>query len=128
MRPSAVSSMFMLAGLLCCAAPALYGADEPAYLHEIQEEAKRQALTMPATTDAATAPSAGASSDAESMAAGLDSAAFERAMRQLLPGTYALYQQFDAPRKQQVYAAYQKDNRLSAISDQVMQMLSAKPQ
>lgn len=114
-----------LAAWLCLTAPAGYGADEPVYLHEIQEEAKRQALDMAATNAASAAPAAEA--NAEVMNAGLDVADFEQALRQVLPGTYALYQQFDAVRKQQVYAAYQKDNHLSAISDQVMQLLSAKP-
>lgn len=116
-----------LATLLCLTAPAGYGADEPAYLHEIQEEAKRQALDMSASNASSAAPSAQVAANAEVMNAGLDAAGFEQALRQVLPGTYALYQQFDAVRKQQVYAAYQKDNHLSAISDQVMQLLSAKP-
>jgi len=38
-----------------------------------------------------------------------------------------LYQQFDSPRKQQIYEAYRNDNRLAGISEKVIQMLSAKP-
>lgn len=116
-----------LANMFWLAAPALYGADEPAYLHEIQEEAKRQALTMSASAGTTAAPNAGDAATAETMAAGLDAESFEQALRQVLPGTYALYQQFEPARKQQVFAAYQKNNHLSAISEQVMQMLSAPP-
>lgn len=118
-----------LIGLLLLAAPLLLGADD-SYLREIEEEAKRQAvkLTVSPTPPRSTAPaSAAGEAPTERMASGLDQAGFEQALRTALPGTYALYQQFDPPRKQRVYAAYQDDNRLTGISEQVIQLLGAKP-
>ena len=118
-----------LTSLLLLAAPCLLGADD-AYLREIEEEAKHQAalpivnlpppnLTMPdgSFTDAAT----------NHLAVGLDQAAFEQALHEMLPGTYALYQQLDPSYKKQAYEAYRNDNRLSGISEKVIQLLSAKP-
>jgi hypothetical protein len=118
-----------LTGLLLLTAPFLLGADD-AYLREIEEEAKRQATTLTvnlspprlATPDVSPTESA-----MDRLASGLDQAAFEQALRETLPGTYALYQQFDPPRKRQVYESYRNDNRLAGISEQVIQLLSAKP-
>lgn len=118
-----------LTGLLLLTAPFLLGADD-AYLREIEEEAKRQAATLTvnlspprlATPDVSPTESA-----MDRLASGLDQAAFEQALRETLPGTYALYQQFDPPRKRQVYESYRNDNRLAGISEQVIQLLSAKP-
>lgn len=118
-----------LTGLLLLAAPLLLGADD-AYLREIEEEAKRQATMLivspepprPVTTDVSPTEAA-----TDRLAPGLDQAAFEQALRETLPGTYTLYQQFDPPRKKQVYEAYQNDNRLAGISERVFQLLSAKP-
>ena len=61
------------------------------------------------------------------LAPGLDQTAFERALRETLPGTYTLYQQFDPDRRQQVYEVYQNDNRLTSISAQVARRVSGKP-
>jgi len=118
-----------LIGLLLLAAPFLLGADD-AYLYEIEEEAKRQATMLivspepprPATTDVSPTEAA-----ADRLAPGLDQTAFEQALRETLPGTYTLYQQFDPPRKKQVYEAYQNDNRLAGVSERVFQLLSANP-
>lgn len=117
-----------LTGLLLLAAPFLLGADD-AYLRDIEEEAKRQAvlLTVSPTPPRPATGAAPGEAATERLTSGLDQAAFEQALRETLPGTYALYQQFDPPRKQQVYAAYQKDNRLAGISEQVIQILGAKP-
>ena len=114
-----------LIGLLLLTVPLLCGADD-AYLREIEEEAKRQALILltqepPSTSPALATP---ADMDPDRLAAGLDATAFEQALRQNLPGTYASYQQFDAQRKQQVYQAYQNDNRLVSISEQVARLIS----
>jgi len=114
-----------LTGLLLLATPFLLGADD-AYLREIEEDAKRQA---PALTVNLTPPSSGSPDDTatDRLAAGLNQAAFEQALRENLPGTFALYQQFNPSRKQQIYEAYRNDNRLAGISEKVIQMLSAKP-
>ena len=114
-----------LIGLLLLAVPLPSGADD-AYLHEIEEEAKRQALILltqepPSTSPALVTP---ADMDPDRLATGLDAAAFEQALRQNLPGTYASYQQFDAQQKQQVYQAYRNDNRLVSISEQVARLIS----
>lgn len=103
--------------------PFLLGADDN-YLREIEEEAKRQATTLitspvqsgPAPTDAAP----------ERLASGLNQAAFERALREALPGTYAFYQRLDPASQQQVYASYQNDSRLAGISAQIVRLLDGK--
>ena len=117
-----------LTGLLLLAAPFLLGADD-AYLREIEEEAKRQAamLTVSPAPPRLAVPESPTEAATDRLASGLDHAAFEQALRETLPGTYALYQQFDPPRKQQVYEAYRNDNRLAGISEKVIQMLNTKP-
>ncbi len=118
-----------LTGLLLLAAPFLVGADD-AYLREIEEEAKRQAglLTAdPAPSNPTTPDVSPTEAATDRLAAGLDQAGLEQALRETLPGTYALYQQFDPTRKKQVYEAYQNDNRLAGISEKVIQLLGAKP-
>lgn len=116
--------------VLLLAAPLLLGADD-GYLREIEEEAKRQAATLTidqaSSSSVATATVSKSETSADRLASGLDQAGFEQALRETLPGTYALYQQFDAIRRQKVYAAYQNDNRLAGITEQVIQLLSAKP-
>lgn len=118
-----------LTGLLLLAAPFLLGADD-AWLREIEEDAKRQAAAL---TVNLTPPSSGSPDDTatdgatDRLAAGLNQAAFEQALRENLPGTFALYQQFNPSRKQQIYEAYRNDNRLAGISETVIQMLSTKP-
>ena len=118
-----------LTGLLLLVTPFLLGADD-SYLREIEEEAKRQAALLTANPVAASPHTQDASSTdtaTDRLAAGLDQAGLEQALRETLPGTYALYQQFDPPRKKQVYEAYRNDNRLTGISEKVIQLLSAKP-
>ena len=118
-----------LIGLLWLALPFLVGADD-AYLREIEEEAKRQAglLTAdPAPSNPTTPDVSPTEAATDRLAAGLDQAGLEQALRETLPGTYARYQQFDPARKKQVYEAYQNDNRLAGISEKVIQLLSAKP-
>ena len=114
-----------LTGLLLLTVPLLSGADE-AYLREIEEEAKRQALILLTQEPSSTSPALAtpAERDLDRLAMGLDVAAFEQALRQNLPGTYTSYQQFDAQRKQQIYQAYQNDNRLVSISEQVARLIS----
>ena len=118
-----------LAGsLLLLTLPLLLGADDN-YLREIEDEARRQAATLitrplPAAPVAATAqPDA----KTERLETGLAPADFEQALRRSLPGTYALYQQLDAPRKQEIYQAYQTDNQLASISARIAQMVGGKP-
>jgi hypothetical protein len=116
--------------LLLLATPLLLGAND-GYLHEIEEEAKRQAATLTIDQTSSSPPATPATNmgqiNAERLASGLDQTGFEQALRETLPGTYSLYQQFDATRRQIVYVSYQKDNRLASISEQVIQLLSAKP-
>ncbi|HOW76617.1 MAG TPA: hypothetical protein P5102_02030 [Candidatus Competibacteraceae bacterium] len=118
-----------LTGLLLLAAPFLVGADD-AYLREIEEEAKRQAgllIANPVPANPTTPDVSPTEAATDRLAAGLDQAGLDQALRETLPGTYALYQQFDPARKKQVYEAYQNDNRLAGISEKVIQLLSAKP-
>ena len=123
--PSPSTARCRLIGLLLLAIPLPSGADD-AYLREIEEEAKRQALILltqepPPTSPALVTP---ADMDPDRLATGLDATAFEQALRQNLPGTYASYQQLGAQQKQQVYQAYQNDNRLVSISEQVARLIS----
>lgn len=127
--PSSVSSSPATArgrqaGLLLLVAPFLLGADDN-YLREIEAEVKRQATTL-ITVQAGPEPAA-ADAETDRLAAGLDQSAFERTLRETLPGTYTLYQQLDPNRKQQVYEAYRNDNRLAAVSERVIQLLGTKP-
>lgn len=130
MTPSPVSSPDSAtrgrqAGLLLLAAPFLLGADD-SYLREIEAEVKRQATTL-ITVQARPEPATAADAATDRLAAGLDQPAFERTLRETLPGTYTLYQQLDPNRKQQVYEAYRNDNRLAEVSERVIQLLGAKP-
>lgn len=129
MTPSSVSSPAATArgrqaGLLLLVAPFLLGADD-SYLREIEAEVKRQATTL-ITVQIRPEPAA-ADAETDRLAAGLDQPAFERTLRETLPGTYTLYQQLDPNRKQQVYEAYRNDNRLAEVSERVIQLLDAKP-
>jgi hypothetical protein len=111
-----------LLGLLLIA-PLLLGADDD-YLREIEEEAKRQAttlLTSPAASELAPA------TDSDRLAPGLAQPAFEQALRANLPGTYAFYQRLTPANRQKIYAAYQQDNRLAVISEQIVRLTSGKP-
>ena len=112
-----------LIGLLILAVPFLLGADD-SYLREIEAEVKRQTATL-ATGQTQPEPMPAAAADR--LTPGLDQAAFERALRETLPGTYTFYQQFDPDRRQQVYEVYQNDNRLTSISAQVARGVSGKP-
>ncbi|RUQ29233.1 MAG: hypothetical protein EKK68_13200 [Candidatus Competibacteraceae bacterium] len=111
------------AGLLLIG-PLLIGADN-GYLREIENEAKQQAATL-ITGPAAPEQGPAVVTD-DRLATGLDQSAFDQALRENLPGTYAFYQQLSAPNRQKVYTSYQKDNRLSAISQQIIQLTSDKP-
>lgn len=114
-----------LFGGLLLAAPLLLGADYD-YLREIEEEAKRQAVTLttsqtPSSSD--TALTSSGDTAAERLPPGLEQAEFERMLRSDFAGTYAFYQRLDTAGKQQVYESYQKDNRLSSIGEQVTRLL-----
>lgn len=113
-----------LSSLLLLSIPLLLGADDN-YLREIEDEARRQAAILITSPPKAPPSSPGAISD--HLEAGLDPAAFEQALRQDLPGTFALYEQLDANRKQQVYRIYQNNNQLAHISEQVAQLLGGNP-
>ena len=112
-----------LIGLLILAVPFLLGADD-SYLREIEAEVKRQAATLAIRQ---TQPEPMPAAAADRLTPGLDQAAFERALRETLPGTYTLYQQFDPDRRKQVYEVYQNDNHLTSISAQVAREVSGKP-
>ena len=122
--PFAPTARGGLSGLLLLVIPLLLGADD-SYLREIEDEARRQAATLITSPPKAPPSSPGARSD--HLEAGLDPAAFEQALRQNLPGTFALYEQLDANHKQQVYKSYQNNNQLALISEQVAQLLGDKP-
>jgi len=111
-----------LVGLLLIA-PLLLGADDD-YLREIEEEAKRQAttlLTKPAASEPAPA------TDSDRLAPGLAQPAFEQALRANLPGSYAFYQRLTPANQQKIYTVYQQDNRLAAISEQIVRLTRGKP-
>lgn len=105
---------------------------DPAFLREVDQEARRQAQTLLFNPPSATissptatpaAPAATAASDR--LKVGLDQAGFEQTLRNRLPGSYTLYQQLDSARKQQVYQSYQQDPRLNTISEQITRPPSA---
>jgi hypothetical protein len=123
----ALTARGRLPGLLL-AIPLLLGVDDN-YLREIEDEAKRQAAMLitsppPATPTAPTAPS---TAKTDRLAAGLDPAAFEQALRQSAPDVYTVYQQLDANRKRQVYQAYQNNSQITSISERVAQLRGGNP-
>lgn len=117
-----------LPGLLLLILPLLLGADEN-YLREIEDEARRQATILITRPPQAAPAAATAQPDGKSdrLEAGLAPATFEQALRRSLPGTYALYQQLDAKRKQEIYRAYQNDSQLATLSARIAQLAGGKP-
>ena len=117
------------ASILLLVAPLLLGADDDTDLRAIEEEAKRQAVTLnlglPPVDAARPADSTTAvSMDGERLPTGLDAAAFARALREGSPAIFAFYQRLDAAGQQRVYQSYQNDSRLSNVSAQIAQALS----
>jgi hypothetical protein len=108
--------------------PLLLGADD-SYLREIEDEVKRQATTLiiDLSQSGSTPTTTAADTTVERLAAGLDIAAFEQALRKSLPGTYTLYQRLNPAGRQQVHALYRDDNRLASISEHVTRLLGGKP-
>lgn len=103
--------------------PLLLGADDD-YLREIESEAQRQAVTLIISP---AAPELAPAAATDRLASGLNQSAFEDALREKLSGTYAFYQHLTPANRQKVYALYQKDNRLTAISEQIVRLTSGKP-
>jgi hypothetical protein len=114
-----------LPGLLLLAVPFLLGADDN-FLREIEDEARRQAAILITRPSTPPPPAPDARTD-DRLEAGLDPVAFEQALRRSLPGTYTVYQQLNAKRKQQLYQAYQNNNQLTSISERAAQLLGGKP-
>ncbi|MCB1823927.1 MAG: hypothetical protein KDJ54_04810 [Candidatus Competibacteraceae bacterium] len=112
-----------VAGLLLLV-PLLLGADD--YLREIEEEAKRQAASLVIDPSPPALGTATVDDSTDRLMAGLNQAAFERVLRENLPGTYAFYQQLGADQQRLVYEAYRNDNRFASISEQVTRLLSGK--
>jgi hypothetical protein len=123
--PSVLTARGGLVGLLLLAMSPLPRADD-LYLSEIEQEAKRQATTL---ITSPTAPGSAIMPDttADRLALGLDTTAFERALRAELPGTYVLYLRLDPARQRQVYEAYRSDSRLASISAQVVRLTDGRP-
>lgn len=109
--------VWLLPGLLLTTPP-LFGADDN-YLREIEEEARRQATAL---TGGPTQPGSSVDSGSDRLVPGASQASFEKALRDSLPGTWAFYLRLDSASKQQVYESYQKDNRSSAISEQIIRL------
>jgi len=112
---------YSLVGLLflCSVGRAATDAD---YLQQIEEAAKRQAVTpiINSTTPANREPD-----DNDRIPAGLQSLEeFEKALRQQFAGTYAFYQRLNDEGKQQIYTLYQQGNRVSAIRAKTLQLLA----
>jgi len=115
-------------GLLLVLLPLLLGADDN-YLREIEDEARRQAMTLitrPLPVAPATA-TAQPDAKTERLEPGLAPADFEQALRRSLPGTYALYQQLGTQRKQEVYRAYQNDSQFATLSARIAQLAGGTP-
>ncbi|QQS53841.1 MAG: hypothetical protein IPM89_13495 [Candidatus Competibacteraceae bacterium] len=104
--------------------PLLLGTDD--YLHEIEEEAKRQAASLVIDPSQPALGTAAIGDTTNRLMAGLDQVAFERVLRENLPGTYAFYQQLGPDQQRLVYETYRNDNRFASISEQVARLLSGK--
>ncbi|MBL8250697.1 MAG: hypothetical protein JNK31_03400 [Candidatus Competibacter sp.] len=111
--------------------PAPLLAADDHYLREIEEDAKRQAAVLttgqpqPAPFQTPAAPTA----DPErQLAAGLDRAAFEKALRDSLSKEhYAAFQRLGNADQQHIYTFYQSDNRIAKIGEQIAQLAAGKP-
>jgi len=115
-----------LVGLLLLTVSPLPRADD-LFLNEIEEEAKRRAGTLITSPTRPTPALATDDPTADRLAPGLGAAAFQRALRAELPGTYVLYLRLDPTRQRQVYEAYRSDNRLASISAQVARLTGGQP-
>ncbi|HRZ24579.1 MAG TPA: hypothetical protein P5326_11140 [Candidatus Contendobacter sp.] len=127
-HPLFAPSMRGRPGLLLVLLPLLLGADDN-YLREIEDEARRQAMTLitrPLPVAPATA-TAQPDAKTERLEPGLAPADFEQALRRSLPGTYALYQQLGTQRKQEVYRAYQNDSQFATLSARIAQLAGGTP-
>lgn len=125
--PLVLSRLAILAlGLIL---PLLVQADDT-YLREIEDEAKRQAMT-PTTTQLPPRPALGpntASSTAERLASGLDRAAFDQALRTgSSKDQFAAFQRLTPRDQQKVYEFYRTDSRLASIGEQIARLAAAKP-
>lgn len=125
--PLVLSRLAILAlGLIL---PLLVRADDT-YLREIEDEAKRQAIT-PTTTQLPPRPVWGpntASSTAERLALGLDRAAFDQALRTGSPkDQFAAFQRLTPRDQQKVYEFYRTDSRLASIGEQIARLAATKP-
>ncbi len=121
LRLNLLSRCNRLLGLLLIA-PLLLGVDDD-YLRNIEEDAKRQATTLLTRPAAESTPA----TDSDRLAPGLAQPAFEQALRENLPGSYAFYQRLTPVNQQKIYTAYQQDNRLAAISEQIVWLTSGNP-
>ena len=99
-------------------------------LRAVETEAKRLATTL-RTTNAMSLDSSASMpatldivGNEERLPLGLQPDTFEKTLRKDFLGTYAFYQKLSAEDKQWVFQLYQQDNRISAIRQQTLQLLS----
>lgn len=115
-----------LVGAALLVAPALAADDN--FLREIEEEAKRQAITLTTSLPQPLSAPATPGPDAERLASGLDRAGFEQALREKLPKeTFAAYLRLDPAGKQRLYESYRNDSRLAGIAEQIARSPTGKP-
>ena len=128
-RPHAGTSctllrLFCLGSLLMLPPPSGQAINAEDYLRQIEIEAKRQAAT-PITIPATAVPiSLGAT---DSLPAGLQQESFEKALHDQSIGTYVFYQRLTPQDRARVFASYQQDNRVGAIRELTLQLLSGAP-
>ncbi|MCP5424979.1 MAG: hypothetical protein H6970_07915 [Gammaproteobacteria bacterium] len=100
------------------------GADDEAidYLQWIEAEAKRQATATPIDSEAS---SPTLPTETDRLPLGLQRQEdFEQALREHFAGTFAFYKRLSPAGKEQIFQAYQQDNRVSAIREQTLRLLA----
>ena len=116
--------LFRLGSLLTLLPLSGQAATAEDYLHQIEIDAKRLAAT-PITIPAAAVPN---SLDATNpLPSGLQQEPFEKALHDQSIGTYVFYQRLKPEDKARVFASYQQDNRLGAIRELTLELLSGAP-
>lgn len=99
---------------LCIGVSPMTAHGEDAYLAEIEQEAQRlEMLKTAERMDAASA--SGQPADRLLVSTGLTHEQFEQELRQRFLGTNMLYEKLSAKARTNVYAAYQRDNRIMEL-------------
>ncbi len=114
-----VGGAWLLGGLLLLSSGS-QAATADDYLQQIETQA-RQRAAMPITTKAAATTNL---EDTERLLPGLQQEIFEKTLREQFIGTYVFYQRLDAQDRTRIFEVYKQDNRVGAIREHTLKLLS----